>query len=103
MAYSFFRSRGYKWHIDNQSNVLYRQHETNQFGANASIKALFTRLNLMRNSWYKNQIKIMSELINFPTINRKFILKNFMQTRRKKIHAVSMLFICMFFDNFDID
>jgi len=103
LAYSFYRSRGHKWYIDNQSNVLYRQHERNQFGANASFKAIFTRLNLIRNSWYKNQIKIISELNNFPTINRKFILKNFMQTRRKKIHALSMLFVCMFFESFNID
>mgnify|MGYP001192060904 CR=1 FL=1 len=97
LAYSFFRSKGNKWLIDNNSNVLYRQHENNQYGANVSILTFIHRLKLITSGWYAYQVKSISNILELPQVTIKFILINFMQTRRKKIHAISMLVFCLFF------
>lgn len=91
LAYSFFRIKNYKWIIDNKPLMLYRQHSHNQFGANLSLRAYFERLKLIKNGWYLSQIKNISEVLNLDSINMSFILKNLMQTRRKKLDAISMI------------
>ena len=91
LAYSFFRIKNYKWIIDNKPLMLYRQHSHNQFGANLSFRAYFARLKLIKNGWYLSQIKNISDVLNLDSINMSFILKNLMQTRRKKFDAISMI------------
>ncbi|ATC81071.1 glycosyltransferase [Pseudoalteromonas agarivorans] len=42
-CYSFARFNNYKWVIDEKSYMLYRQHGSNEVGANSGAKAFFSR------------------------------------------------------------
>ncbi len=97
LAYAFFRSRGHKWLIDNSPTMLYRQHEFNQFGANSSWVAYLHRLSLITDKWYAHQVQTISQVLGLPSASKRFIFSNFMQTRRKKRDAISMLIFCLFF------
>ncbi|MCS5551228.1 MAG: glycosyltransferase [Gammaproteobacteria bacterium] len=97
LAYSFFRSRGHKWLIDISPMMLYRQHENNQFGANSSWAAYLSRLNLIKDGWYALQVRTISRVLGLSPPSKRFIFSNFMQTRRKKLDAISMLIFCWFF------
>ena len=72
--YAFARSRNYKWFIDPQPFMLYRQHDNNQVGANSSIKAWLKRINLVRSSWYRNEIKKI--LISLGDFNNDIVRLN---------------------------
>ncbi|PSV98604.1 glycosyltransferase [Photobacterium iliopiscarium] len=42
-CYSFARFHGYKWFIDSESLMMYRQHENNEVGANSGIVKIINR------------------------------------------------------------
>ncbi|MFJ7284460.1 glycosyltransferase [Pseudomonas sp. NPDC099000] len=63
MVYAWFRSSGLSWYIDPVSHMLYRQHSNNQFGANTGIKALISRLSLLRSGWYRGEVSKISGLL----------------------------------------
>ena len=98
LAYSYFRSKNYKWIIDNKPLMQYRQHSHNQFGANSSISAYLKRLKLISNGWYANQVLAIADILGLPRITKKFILYNIKHTRRNKSHSLSMLVFCLFFN-----
>lgn len=45
LIYAYARSKGYKWIIDSDSHMLYRQHSNNQLGANSGRKQFIKRVN----------------------------------------------------------
>lgn len=55
LLYAFSRSRGYKWFIDPEPSMRYRQHANNQVGANNSFTAAKKRLILIKNKWYRSE------------------------------------------------
>lgn len=61
--YAFARSNNFKWFIDSNSFMLYRQHASNQVGANNSLKAWIKRINLVRNNWYRTEVTKASSLV----------------------------------------
>lgn len=63
-CYGFARANGYKWFIDSQSGVLYRQHASNQVGANVGLKSLFARYKAIRNGWWFSQVVLMIKVFN---------------------------------------
>ena len=97
LAYAYFRSRDYKWIIDDLPMMLYRQHDSNQFGANSSFTAYLFRLNLIFNGWYSDQVRNICLILGLTSPSKTFIFFNFIQTRRKKIDAISMLGFSFFF------
>ncbi len=42
-TYSFARTNGYKWFIDTTPSMKYRQHSSNQIGANVGFKSIYAR------------------------------------------------------------
>ena len=48
-CYSYARSNGYKWVIDPQPSMLYRQHLNNEVGANSGFSSFLNRLKAMFN------------------------------------------------------
>ncbi len=44
VIYAYARSKGYKWIIDSESHMLYRQHSNNQLGANSGRKQFVKRV-----------------------------------------------------------
>lgn len=84
--YAYYRSRNFNWHIDQNSNMMYRQHENNQIGSNIGFSAIKKRLNLISSGWYKNEIKKIVTVLNLDKNlgTRSFTLKHLRSTRRKK-------------------
>lgn len=63
-CYGFARANGYKWFIDSQSGVLYRQHASNQVGANVGLKSLLSRYKAIRSGWWFSQVVLMIKVFN---------------------------------------
>jgi len=57
LAYAVCRAQGKAWHIDPEPSVLYRQHESNAFGANVGMKALMSRLRRTFNGWHRMEAR----------------------------------------------
>ncbi|GLP98284.1 glycosyl transferase [Methylophaga thalassica] len=98
--YAFVRSHGYAWHIDEAPTMMYRQHASNQVGFNYGVKAILSRLRMIRDDWYAEQIQLYFLLFgknvpNFKT-NRLFLLKHFFQLRRRPRDACFLLVMLLF-------
>jgi rhamnosyltransferase len=63
MLYAWVRSRGYSWHIEPTPTMHYRQHESNEYGANVGWAALRKRISQVRSGWYRDQILQISRLV----------------------------------------
>lgn len=63
LIYAWFRANNRAWNIDASSKILYRQHTSNQVGANHGLKALFARFNLLRSGWYGTEIGKVASLV----------------------------------------
>lgn len=61
-CYAFARSRNFKWFIDPQPSMRYRQHESNQFGANTSVRSFVARYTMIRSGWWFSQVQAIAEL-----------------------------------------
>ena len=63
--YAFARSRGYKWFIDDEPHMLYRQHAGNVVGANVGVKAKLVRLKKLREGWLVKQALLIAEILGY--------------------------------------
>ena len=80
--------------------MLYRQHESNQEGANLGFKAYLKRFKLIKNGWYRTEVRKISGLIrnddsNAFNLDRWFLIKNFYQLRRNKRDAFLLLLMLL--------
>ena len=60
--YSFATQNGFNWFIDSKSRMLYRQHDSNTFGARFSLKHYLKRLHLIMEGWYFSQVYLFHKL-----------------------------------------
>jgi rhamnosyltransferase len=103
--YAFARSRGYIWHIDHESHMLYRQHNSNVFGANAGIKAKIIRWKKLRSGWLTNQAITIAEILNYDhyspikqlkiysLLDRSFLILNINKFRRRFRDRIALLLL----------
>ena len=66
-CYAFARAKGYRWYIDPVPSMLYRQHESNQFGVNSGSKAFQSRLNQVFNGWWLAQVRLIYSILETKT------------------------------------
>jgi len=64
LLYAYARENNYLWYIDSSPSMLYRQHESNQVGANNSFAAWKKRLSLVKGKWYRKEINKLMILFN---------------------------------------
>lgn len=87
LSYVFCRERGYRWYIDPEPSMRYRQHESNQIGTNNNWKAYKKRFSLIHHKSYRKQVEALVETVapnRLPDISSRFFLvKNFTQLRRR--------------------
>jgi len=96
--YAYFRKMNFSWFIDNQSNILYRQHSNNVMGINKGINALKKRFDLIINKDYRKQIEFLSQTLgyekNLPIIKNSYlglsIITNPLKSRRKMSHSFGL-------------
>ena len=95
--YAFARENNYKWHIDEKPSMRYRQHTSNQVGANDGLKAKLKRFKKVFSSWYREEIikiikvlrlenkyKFSKYILNKSYINNLLLLKYSFEFRRNK-------------------
>lgn len=63
--YAFARSKGFKWFIDSESHMLYRQHADNVVGANVGFKAKFVRWKKLREGWLIKQALLIADILRY--------------------------------------
>lgn len=62
-CYAFARSHGYRWYIDPEPSMDYRQHERNQVGANKGLSPLIARYKIIHDGWWFNQVQLIALLV----------------------------------------
>jgi len=112
LIYAFFRSKNMPWHIDIKVLMRYRQHETNQFGANFGLKAYIKRLKMIYSGWYRSEVEKIYNVIGTPkelktynligvqssqvfSLEKRFLIRNFYQLRRRNRDVFLLLFILL--------
>jgi rhamnosyltransferase len=73
LSYAVARAKGYRWVIDGQARMLYRQHSSNQLGVNSGIKAFRYRASAILNGWAFSQSSLIASLAGMdddPLITR---------------------------------
>ncbi|MEO9656076.1 glycosyltransferase [Marinomonas sp.] len=99
LAYAFCRKNGFTWYIDDKPLMLYWQHENNQVGINNGLRAYKKRLILIRQHWYRNQVKNISDLVD-PLMSSKLesyffrvLNANFFRRRLRDRAVLILLFV----------
>lgn len=62
-CYAFARSHGYRWYIDPNPSMRYRQHENNQVGANTGLSSLVSRYKTIHDGWWFSQVQLIARLV----------------------------------------
>jgi len=96
LIYAYGRENNYKWYIDNKPSMRYRQHISNQVGANNGVAAKIKRLKLVFSSWYRDETRKIIKVLNLEDkydfskyileksyLNNILLLKYVFQFRRK--------------------
>lgn len=98
--YAFYRGTGFKWCIDTNPTMLYRQHSNNQVGVNIGLKAYLERLKIVKNKEYRGQVeqivKILAPSDAHSFQNYWFLLKNAYNFRRKFRDRIILFFLFLF-------
>lgn len=107
--YAFARSRGFKWLVDYESQMLYRQHEENVVGANVGIKAKIQRFKKMRDGWLFEQALIISNILGYAEmppmqkintlslVDRVWLVFNSGKLRRRLRDRLALAFLMLVF------
>ena len=61
-CYAYARANGFKWYIDKTPTMLYRQHASNQFGANFGVMAYLHRAEDLFHGWLIEQSVLIANL-----------------------------------------
>ena len=66
IIYAYVRGQGYEWLIDDYVSLRYRQHGTNDIGANDGLKAIRQRLKRVRSGKYQQDLLAIACLAQAP-------------------------------------
>lgn len=105
--YAYARSKGYCWIIDDQPSMRYRQHQSNEIGANIGIAAIRNRLSTVMSGLYReNVIKICELLSAYPHCStalrrlswrdRLWLIAHAPSFRRSLKHVIMLQLIFLF-------
>ncbi|MBQ4776528.1 glycosyltransferase [Pectobacterium versatile] len=97
LIYAYFKENHYKWIISDDYDMLYRQHSNNQVGVNVGVHAYRKRVTQIINKSYKGEVNKIVNLLNSEkfNFNKKFLIINFFQLRRRFRDAVVLLFFIL--------
>lgn len=70
LIYAVCRASGNSWHIDDFPSLRYRQHSSNEFGANVGWRAKFARLDRMRGGWYRDEVRKIARVSSWLSSDR---------------------------------
>ncbi|MFA5478379.1 MAG: glycosyltransferase, partial [Bacteroidales bacterium] len=106
--YAFARENNYNWYIDEKPTMKYRQHSSNQVGANDGLKAKLKRLKKVFSSWYREEIikiikvlrlenkyKFSKYILNKSYLNNLLLLKYSFEFRRNKKEKIFLTLLVL--------
>ena len=65
LIYLLARAWGETWYFDPQPGMRYRQHANNEIGARGGAGAVMRRIGMIRNGWYRKQVKAAIAIYRF--------------------------------------
>jgi rhamnosyltransferase len=86
-CYAFARSHGLKWFIDSRPSMLYRQHESNQVGANTGLTSLFQRYVTIHEGWWFKQVQAIALLVG---ADKNPFVSSWLPLRRRDLLRLSV-------------
>jgi rhamnosyltransferase len=86
-CYAFARSHGFKWFIDSRPSMLYRQHESNQVGANTGLTSLFQRYVTIHEGWWFKQVQAIALLVG---ADKNPFVSSWLPLRRRDLLRLSV-------------
>ncbi len=107
LIYAFARCNNYKWIIDKESHMLYRQHLNNQLGANSGLKQFMKRVNDILSGYGIHQtvntihfLKMEENEFVIKWLNKKrkgylYLFSQAKYCRRRKKDQVLFCFSCL--------
>lgn len=114
-TYAITRIGDFKWYLDDRSFIYYRQHSSNQYGANEGIRGVKKMLQLFTSGWYKENILRITELFfsedniqktsfilklkhlhNLSFLSRNSLAIQVAKYRRRKRHKLILYFLIVF-------
>lgn len=106
LLYAFARESHYKWYISERATMRYRQHFSNQIGANSGLKSFIQRLKAINSGWYRSEVlkvarvtnsnsQLISLLENKKYGNNLRLLLLLRHLRRKPIEKIFLGFILL--------
>ena len=107
IVYAYIRSKKLKWWVDPLPSMDYRQHQSNEFGANSGLKSLVSRWEKARNGWYRKQILLTSQFCELEDLDivhylkentyldRLLIIKDIFSLRKKKSEALFLALVLL--------
>lgn len=107
-CYSFARVNQFKWFIDEQPLMLYRQHDTNSVGANSGLSSFISRCSVISKGEGFNKVIEQSDFIGKQDLpvtllksgSRRSMLRlssMSFRCRRKKIDKLFFFIVCILF------
>lgn len=108
LIYAFARSRGYAWIIDERSFMLYRQHASNQLGANRGMKAYLKRFRAVLSGDWFARIEVLIQILGLQAqgpaqlllekkpssyLKMAFAAGDFRRKKREQIYLSLFLFL----------
>ncbi|QWE06951.1 glycosyltransferase [Polynucleobacter sp. JS-JIR-5-A7] len=103
--YAYSRSRGYKWFIDKNPSLYYRQHNSNFIGDNVGFLAYYKRLKNVLNGSYRSEVNNNIDYLKYSIdyknkINsRLFLVWNSFHLRRNprdKLALFIFILLCIY-------
>lgn len=86
-CYAFARSHGYRWYIDPEPSMDYRQHERNQVGANKGLSPLIARYKTIHDGWWFGQVQMIARLVGQ---SQAPFVQGWLQLRRRQLMKLSL-------------
>lgn len=108
-CYSFARSKGFSWFIDSRSMMKYRQHSSNEVGANLGLKSFMSRWDTVMSGGGFTKVLAQAKFIGqdqyYPiqlikSKKRMSMLRLLLisrQCRRQKSHKLLLAIVCFIF------
>lgn len=109
IVYAIARSYNFKWHMDSNAPIFYRQHQNNVYGAKQGFSLLISKINLLKSGWYRNHIlwnrsilqgtslenEIFSRISSDTLTDRLWLALNSKKFRRSKIDRFYLIIIIL--------
>jgi len=95
LSYAILRHSHYKWIIDSEPKMKYRQHSANQVGANTSLKGIIYRIKYILSGEVFKSIALLVNVLGISSVNlssRLGVLKLAFKARQLRRRGIDQAF-----------